>query len=456
MKNILKSYNIFTIVFALAIILTVICTPVFGLGDLSEYMSTFESVGLYNTHADTYAISQNYGIAEPGNSAKSGFEVFLLGIISLNKLLFSKTVFNIHFISVVYSVVFLLSMYFLQKNMHFEKNYLNYVFSALLGIVFLDLGYLAYFNSFYNDALIFVLIIGMAATAVSASRKFSCAKLVIFAAMACALSLMRFSAAVIALIAAVVMAVVAFTLKDNRKYAALIMSVLVAAVSVVSMMNAYVPARDVKLYNHIYNDMAVDSDTALAELGLADKVIPENPTAEDMKAAVDGVNYSDIVKYYAKHPSQFGANMKSAANNAYFLIQDYATYGESGAYYGVRDITAIKVWNFLKRTILPNGIWVILCFIAVYAVIAIREFIKNKKENNMSKAYLAIFAAILPAGALAEMVGTVLTTGKILISKNMFVFGVYFDLMLVTTVVWAVATLMSRQETIKSKYGVRQ
>lgn len=456
MKNIFKSYNIFTIVFAVFVLLTVIWTPVFGLGDLSEYTATFESVGLYNAGADTYAIAQNYGIAEPDGSTKSVFQLFLMLMIGLNKLLFSKTVFNIHFISVVYSAMFLIGIYFLQKNMNFEKDYLNYAFSALLAIIFLDLGYLAYFNSFYTEALIFVLIIALAALAVSIAGKFSYIKLILFAICACLLSAMRFSAAVVALASAAVLAVIAFTAKGKGRAVSIVLGAVVAVVSVTSMINAQIPARDVKLYNLIYNDFAAESDTAIAEFGLEGKEIGENPTMVEMSAAVEGITYGDVVKFYAANPDRFGANMKSAANNAYFLIQDFASYRESGAYYGLREGTNLKIWNFLKRRVLPQGIWVILAFIVIYAVMAIREFIKYNRDGKSTKAYLALFAVLMPVGALSEMIGTVITTGKILISKNMFVFGIYFDLMIITAVFWVAATLIARQEDIKTKYGVNQ
>ncbi len=456
MKNILKSYNIFTVIFIAVVLITVVCTPIFGLGDLSEYTSTFESVGLYNAGADTYAIAQNYGISQPDGNEKSVFQIFIMVLISINKLLFSKTVFNIHFISIVYSLIFIIGMYFLQKNMRFDKDYLNYVFSALLGIVFLDLGYLAYFNSFYNDALIFALIIAMAALAISVARKFSYIKIILFALCACLLSSMRFSAAVVAAFAAVVLCVMALTLNSKGKTVTMVFAVIVAAVSVFSMVNTHIPARDVKLYNLIYNDFAADDKTALEFFDLEDNKIIENPTMAEMSAAVDDVTYGDVVKYYAANPKQFTANIKSAANNAYFLIQDFASYREAGAYYGLREGTNIKIWNFLKRRVLPNGIWVILAFAVIYAVVAVREYIKNKKDGNCTKACIALFAALLPLGALSEMIATVITTGKILISKNMFVFGIYFDLMIITAVLWAAATLIARQEAIKEKYGVKQ
>lgn len=455
MKRILKSYNIFTAVIALVLILTVICTPIFGLGDLSEYTSVFQRVGLYNMSENTAFIAQNYGIATPDEGGKSVFEMFLILMININKI-FSANVFNIHFISIVYCIVFLLGMYFLQKNVRLEKDYLNYAFSAFLTIVFLDLGYVAYFNSFYSEAMIFVLIIAIAATAVSMARKFSCLKLVVFAVIACLLSALRLSAAVVALAAAAVLFVAALNIKGKEKAIGMVLGAVIAVVSVVSMFTAQVPAHDVKLYSHIYGDLAMKSDTALAELGLTETELGMDASIEDMEKAVEGVTYGDVAKYYISNPSVFFDKLKTAVNNSYFLQLEFAEYTEAGAHYGVRENLCLKIWNTLKKRVIPQGIWVMLIFIAAYIVMAIREYIKYKKSEDSIRANTALFALILPVGALAEWVGTVITTGEILISKNMFVFNVYFDLMLVTAIVWAAATLIASQEAIKNKYGVNQ
>ena len=455
MKRFLKSYNIFTIVFAVVLVLTVVCTPVFGLGDLSEYLSVFERVGLYNISEDTFCIAQSYGISNPDNSNKSVFESFLIMLININKI-FSADVFNIHLISTLYCIIFLLGIYFLQKNIRLEKDYLNYVFSALLAIVFLDLGYIAYFNSFYSEAMIFVLIIAAASIAVSMARKCSYYKIILYALAVCVLSAMRFSAAVVALAAGVIMFVISLSGDGTKRAVGSAAAIVIAIVSVVSMFTAQVPAREVKLYSHIYNDIATKSDTALSELGLSQTSLDADASTEEMAKAVEGITYGDIAKYYVSNPGMFFEKLKAAANNSYFLQLEFAEYTEAGAYYGFRDMFALKIWNTLKKRILPQGIWVIVIFIAAYIVMAIREHIRYKKENKSVHARISLLAAILPVGALAEWIGTVITTGEILISKNMFVFGIYFDLMLITAVVWVAATLIARQESIKNKYGVNQ
>ena len=454
MKQFLKSYNIFTVVFAVFVVLVIHLTPIFGVGDLAEYTSTFESVGLYNATSDTYAITQNYGITSPAAQPKSFFEMFLLGVIGINKLIFSKTVFNIHFLSGVYSIIFLIGIYFLQKNMKFKTDYVNYVFSALLAIVFLDMGYIAYLNSFYTDALILVLALSIFANVLAISEKITVPKLLLFVILSTCFALIKFSCAVVGVLLAVVLFAVGFKVKGKR-IACVVASLIVAVVSVFSMFNAYVPAREVKLYNLIYNDLAVSDTEALNHFNLEGRDFIENPTIEDMEKSVSGVNYVDVVNYYTSKPSVFYENVKSAVNNSYFLVHN-ASYLEAGANYGFRAMLPLKIWNKLKKTILPQGVWVVLGLILIYMAVAVFEYIKNRKNGNKKGSIIALFALALPVGALSELVATVITTGKILVSKNMISFGIYFDLMLITAVVWGLSTLVTRNSDIKNKYGVNQ
>lgn len=455
MKNFLKSYNVFTVLFIAIIVLTIVCTPLFGMSDLSEYTSVFKNIGLYNISDNPINVSECYGISGTANPT-SLFELIIVLIIGLNKLVLSGSVFNIHFLGCTYSIIFILSLYFLQKNLRFNKDYLNYGFSVLLGIVFLDLGYIAYFNSFYSEAMIFVLVIAMTSLAVSVAHKWSYVKIVLFAFMACVLACMRFSAAVTALVAAAALLVIGFADKGKSRVVCSILAVIVAATSVFSMLNPYTSARDVKLYNRVYKDLATTSDTALSELGIADRTVPENPTVEDMSAAVSGLTYGDICNYYVNHPGKFMDDAESAINNSYFLIQEFAPYKQTGDYYGIREYTAPKIWNFLKKILPPKGALPIFIIIFAYLGIAIREFLRTKKLGDTAKSRMAMFAIILPVGALAEFVSTVITTGTILISKNMFTFGVYFDLMFITAIMWVACTLLARREAIKAKYGVKQ
>lgn len=452
MKNFLKSYNIFTVIFILFVVLVIICPPIYGVGDLAEYTSVFESVGLYNATADTYAITQNYGISEAGAGNKSFFEIFLISVIALNKLLFSNNVFNIHFLSGIYSIVFVLGMYYLQKNMQFKTSYLNYVFSLLLGIVFLDLGYIAYLNSFYTDAIVLVLTISMMALAISIAKKVSLVKLILFTICVSIIATLRFSFSVVALCIAGILIIMACGFKSKKRYKLIMCSVVIGIVSVFSMLNPYIPARDIKLYNLICNDLQVTDENALEYFNVQEL---DNPTISDMSNAVKDVTYVDVIRYYGENPKIFTDGVKSAVNNSYFLIHN-ATYFEANVNYGIRAFAPIKLWSYLKRTILPQGVWVVLGLIIIYGAVALFEYVKARKNKDKQKMFMSLFAVILPIGALAELIGTVITTGKILISKNLIGFGIYFDLIIITAILWGVSTLIDRNKNIKDKYGVNQ
>ncbi len=454
MKKLIKSYNIFIILAVAVVLLTVVCVPVYGLGDMSEYLSVFQNTGLYNVSEDTFCIAQSYGIDANAPGAQNLFEMFLGSIVNLNKMLFSNTVFNIHFLSSVYCIVFLLGMYFLQKNTKLEKPSLNYLFSALLSVIFLDLGYLAYFNSFYSEALTFVLVILIAALAVSVIHKFSYLKIVFLSLALIVFSGLKVTGALTSLLFGALLVLYFKEAEGKKKIVSVTLATLVIITSAVSVFSVQIPARDVKLYSHVYNDIVQNNKGDFSNLNL--KEVDDNPTIEDMEEAVADITYGDLVRYYAKNPSVFINSLKLAANNSYFLILDFASYREAGAYYGIRDMLNLKIWNKLKRTVIPSGLPVILIFMFAYVCVSVKEYLKYSKIKDRNRSGVALFCTVLPVAALCEMIGTVLTTGQILISKNMFVFGIYFDLMIVTAIVWGVSTLVSRRDSIREKYGVNQ
>ncbi len=451
MKNLKKTYNVFTILFAIVLVLALVVPPLYGLGDMSEYVPVFENVGLYNTGA-AYSISQQYGIAD-GKGAQTAYEYFLSGVVAVNKALFSETVFDIHFLSVMYIVLFLIGMYLLQRTLQFSDNRINYLFSILLGVVFLDLGYVAYMNSFYSEALVMTLLVLTASLTASVVKKFSWIKLVWLLVSGAILSMLKMSCAVTVFVLG---AVVTFVMFKNKKIFPAVLCCVLSLCCILSGLNMKIPARDVKLYNHLYNDLAVNcADADLSALDIKEEYKNAN-TLEQMSQAVEGVTYGDVLSFYLSNPEVFVKGLKSAANNSYFLILDYASYRQTADSYGVRELLVPKVWNFLKRTVLPNGLWVILLFLVAFAVVAVNESIKYHKSGEKYKSALALVSVTLPVGAVSELVSTVLLTGQVLISKNLIVFSMYFDMMVVVSVLWAVNTLLARRKAVKEKYGVHQ
>ena len=165
-----KSYNIFALVMLVIMAVSLLIPPICAVPDAGEYFNTFTRTGFYNT--SEHSISLSYGLAQPQGENFTFFERFLMGVASVNKLLYSKEVFDIRFLSVIYMLLFLAAAYFFMKNMYTKSNIINYALGAVMVIFFCDLGYIAYFNSFYASALNLVLIFAMLSIAVAMGKRF--------------------------------------------------------------------------------------------------------------------------------------------------------------------------------------------------------------------------------------------------------------------------------------------
>ncbi len=137
-------------------------SPINGLADNGQYFYVLNSNSLFINNPNTYPYAdyfqKTYGIMQYFNQTSTKFvsvqQLFITLAIWLNKLFFSKTVFDIRFLGMVYLIFFLPAIYLLIKGLtagvSIQKSYLM----ALLVIFILgDASYTIFFNSFYKEAV---------------------------------------------------------------------------------------------------------------------------------------------------------------------------------------------------------------------------------------------------------------------------------------------------------------
>lgn len=137
-------------------------SPINGLAENGQYFYVLNSNSLFINNPNTYPYAdyfqKTYGIMQYFNQTSTKFvsvqQLFITLAIWLNKLFFSKTVFDIRFLGMVYLIFFLPAIYLLIKGLtagvSIQKSYLM----ALLVIFILgDASYTIFFNSFYKEAV---------------------------------------------------------------------------------------------------------------------------------------------------------------------------------------------------------------------------------------------------------------------------------------------------------------
>ncbi len=440
-----KSYNIFALVMLVIMAVSVLIPPICAVPDAGEYFNTFTRTGFYNT--SEHSISLSYGLAQPQGENFTFFERFLMGVASVNKLLYSKEVFDIRFLSVIYMLLFLAAAYFFMKNMYTKSNIINYALGAVMVIFFCDLGYIAYFNSFYASALNLVLIFAMLSIAVAMGKKFKMWKLCLYTLVAIAYVLTMYQNFVAGAVAAVLLALFSVKRAGVERIAGVVCAVIILAVSVASAYTANIPNKQAGVFNSIFYGVLMDSPNADGAANILGVEAPEligktsyEANAEDM-ALVKDIGYLDIMKCYISYPSILLNKMDMAVKNSYFLVQDFLDYNDT-------KLVPFKIWDLLKRKVIPQSLWIVLIYAVAFLVISIKEF--------KQKGGVYIFAAVLPIALITELVFSFVLNGGVLISMKLFSYGIYLDIMLMLTIVWAIDVIMSRRKEIKEKYGVNQ
>ena len=134
--------------------------PINGLADNGDYYRAMYSNGIYKllgTHYNYFGfVTQKYGLMKYYNEYSSvnfsSQPLFVKLAIGLNKLFYSKTVFDIRFMGLVNYVFYLGSIYLVTDAFTYPaKRWRNYLIALLVVFVFGDSSFTLYFNSFFAE-----------------------------------------------------------------------------------------------------------------------------------------------------------------------------------------------------------------------------------------------------------------------------------------------------------------
>lgn len=148
-------------------ILVLFIPPLMGMSDNGTYQPILASNGLYEIPGNkeyysgfipTFKIMQYYNPEQ--YHLISLQNLFIQLALLLNTIFYSTTIFDVRFLAFMYWLIYLCAMYILlrgiTKKMALKR---SYIVSLLTIFILGDSSYLVYFNSFYSNALVFILLI---------------------------------------------------------------------------------------------------------------------------------------------------------------------------------------------------------------------------------------------------------------------------------------------------------
>lgn len=153
--------------------------PIHGLADNGDFYRSILSNGIYRlpTSYSQYSdfVITKFGIMQYFNennvSVLSSQTIFIQIALLLNKLFYSRTIFDIRFMGLVYYLFYLGGIYLLTNA--FVRPYRkvkSYVMGLLIVFIFADSAYTLYFNSFFAEPGMFILMLYLCASIISLAR----------------------------------------------------------------------------------------------------------------------------------------------------------------------------------------------------------------------------------------------------------------------------------------------
>ncbi|WP_246163746.1 hypothetical protein [Weissella coleopterorum] len=436
-----------------------------GYADNGDFWRVIYQNGLYPSlkdNSDTYKfVVQHYNIMQYYNEhptiIHSSQNLFVQIAIWINKIFYSKTIFDIRFMGLVYFIPFCGAIYFLTEALTLgKKNFTNYGISILIVFVFADSSFTLYMNSLFAEAGGYILLIIAVAMLLLYSRQryqkrwpllliyFICTILFVFNKQQnapLALSLVFISVSIL----------LTQRLKNHRIY--IISGILtILTMGVITFLLIPKEFNDINMYQSFSNGVVLytDSDPSKqiekeginGQFGLTrgsaynpKNYADINPPAEyTQQHLTKKIKTTWLIKYYLKHLNQFNRLLDLAAQD--LMITQPQAVGDYTRQSGAKPYAQIKFFtgfSTLMKAIFPQKFTflILLTFtLAFINSVAMYDDFKNKNSQNPGTIRWFMIMGLMSM-AIGIPIISVIGDGDADLAKHLFYAPVAINLILV-------------------------
>ncbi|WP_042200227.1 membrane protein [Paenibacillus camerounensis] len=445
-------------------VIALFTAPYIGMADNGDYFRNIYSNGLYFSQPDYDSqyfgyFVKHFGIYqyfnENGATLDSSQSIFIKLAIGLNKLLFSSTVFDIRFQAAIYTLLYVLAVYLLVEAITCRMTRKQGMLCALVAVfVFGDTGYTAYFNSFYSESIVLIMMLYVFAAWLLLYRKRynDYFLLALFLISGLLLTTSKQQNAPVGIILAV-LGIMLFWVRRDRIFRGLtlISLILLMTSGVLTYLNISKEFVNINQYHAMTRGVLKDSanpETSLKSFGIDEQyAILKNNIYYEQYGTVD-VNspllekefyskygFVSILKYYLANPDQFSSILDVAAQSA-FTIKPAAmgNYEQSAGMDFRAQSHFFALYSLLKGILAPKTFGFILLWMALVIGLYMPSFIQALKARDpRGMQRMALIVASMAVGLSGIMV-SIIGAGDADISKHEFLFTLAFDLVSVLAV----------------------
>lgn len=446
----------------LVTVIALFTAPYIGMADNGDFFRIIYSNGLYFNLPDydsqyfgyfvkQYGIYQYYN--ENGSMLFSSQSLFIKLALAVNKLVFSKEVFDIRFQAAVYTLLYVAAVYLLIEAVTVKLSRRSgMLVAALAVIIFGDTGYTAYFNSFFGESLVMVMMIFVFASwlLLFRQRYNDYAMLALLLASTLILTTSKQQNAPVGMVISLLSVSLFWIRRDKLfRWITLLSAALMMFAGIATYLNISKEFVNINQYHAMTRGVLMESEnpeTALQSFGINEQyAILKGNTYYDQYGTVDvkadlleqdfysRYGFVSILNYYISHPEQLGSILDTAAESAYTIKP--AAMGNYELSAG-REFRAqshfFTLYSTLKEKLAPRTFSFILLWMAVIAGVYMPSFISALRSRNFRgmQRMFVILATMLVG--LSGIVVSIIGAGDADIAKHEFLFTLAFDLITFT------------------------
>ncbi|MNO98566.1 hypothetical protein D3C76_903140 [compost metagenome] len=364
-------------------------------------------------------------------------------------MLYSHEVFDIRFQAAIYTMLYTIAVYLLVESLTWKtpKKY-GYSIAILAIFIFGDTGYTAYFNSFFGESIVFIMMLFMMASGLLLyrNRYNDYVLLAIFTLSGLLLTTSKQQNAPVGVIVAFSCFIMIFIRKQKTFRVMMTISLMFLLLAGVSTY-VLIPKEFVNInkYHAMTRGVLMESsdpEVALKTFGIDKQyAILDKTNYYELNTTVD-VNseiledhfyskygFVSILNYYITHPGQAGEMFNLAAKSA-FIIRPPAmgNYELSVGYPAGTQTNFFSGYSQLKKTFTPRTFG----FIVIWGVVIVGLYIPNFITTIRAKKFrqsirLPIVVTFILCG-LSGIFVSIIGAGDADLAKHVFLFTAAFDM----------------------------
>lgn len=374
-------------------------------------------------------------------------------------------IYSIRLLAAVYGVLFIYALFLGVGGI--TKLYgkaAGWIAAAAAVFMFCDLGYLAYFNSFYGEAAayVFLMLAAGAFIAMLAQDKPRPQQLVLFSAAVVMFTGSKQQNIPLMILFLCFFARLFYLYKDRLwRTITVAFSCIMVLISVVTMLLVSREIYQINIHQAVFFGilrLSDDPKADLKELGLPEELsvlaghtyyeddVKYPPKSEYMQREFFGrISYGKIIKYYLTHPGRLWQAMEKTSKSAYEIMPGYLgsftkeaglPAGTTAKPFALYD--RLRKWMFTSN---PFPIYVTILFYVFSVGAGLTAYLRRRSQKTRT---LIEFLAVIAAMGVMQFAIPYLADGDGDLNKHLFLFNVAVDILLFCEIVAAVSICRSR------------